>query len=231
MRTARNDNRNNLVKSVAGITSDDQTNAEERRTRGEFVRGVSNARNWISDEEGAPYPPVKGRYHLYVAYNCPWCHRVLLGRSILGLEDVITVDVCFPNRSTDNEPSGPYLWKFCPEGQESPMNTGKFIKFDECTEDTVNGKKYIKEMAGIDDEKSVPILFDKQTKTCVNNESAEILRMMGTVLMPLASHPINLYPTELASDIDRINDWIYNDIANGSYKAGFSSNQETHENA
>jgi glutathionyl-hydroquinone reductase len=228
--------RNLLVQSVAGVTSDDQTNAAERRAKGEFVRGVSTSRNWISSEEGALYPPVKGRYHLYVAYNCPWCHRVLLGRAILGLEDVITVDVCYPNRSNDDEPRGPDLWKFCPEGQMSPMKTGAFVKFDECTKDTVNGMKYVKEIyesAGIYDQKSVPLLFDKQTKTVVNNESAEILRMMGTVLRPLAKRgdTINLYPADLATEIDRVNDWMYKDIANGSYKAGFSSNQEAYETA
>lgn len=225
-----NNNNNNLVKGAAGVTSDDQTNAAQRRAKGEFVRGISTARNWIGD---ANYPPAKGRYHLYVGYNCPWCHRVLLGRAILGLEGVITVDVCFPNRSSADEKRGANLWKFCPEGQTG--TNGKFVSFPECTNDTVNGKAYVKEiyeLAGIDDQKSVPILFDKETKTVVSNESAEILRMMGTVMMPFADNKeIDLYPKDLAAEIDRVNDWIYKTIANGSYKAGFSSSQETYETA
>jgi len=249
-----NMNKNNkLVRGSAGLTSDDQTNATERRAKGEFVRGVSTARHWITTVPPPPattaaseneyevifYPPETNRYHLYVAYNCPWCHRVLLGRAVMGLEEVITVDVCFPNRSTDDEPLGPNLWKFCPNGQIG--SNGNFTTFDECTEDTVNGTSYVKEiyeLAGIDDQKSVPVLFDKKTKTVVSNESAEILRMMGTVLKPLArqrhaSHQeeVDLYPTMYQSKIDELNDWIYKTIANGSYKAGFSSNQETYETA
>ena len=127
------------VVGAAGVTTDDQTNAKERRAAGEFVRGVSSARNWI--KEGGAYPPATGRYHLYLAYNCPWCHRVLLARAMLGLEEVISVDVLFPNRSSDKEPLGPNLWKFCTEGQVG--QNGRHTQFPECTEDTVNGKTYL----------------------------------------------------------------------------------------
>lgn len=220
-----------LVRGAAGITTDDQTNAAARRAGGEFVRGVSTARHFVGESED--YPVEAGRYHLYVAYNCPWCHRVLLGRAVAGLEDAITVDVLFPNRSGDDEPLGPNLWKFAIEGVTG-MN-GQHVIFPSCTIDTVLGKKYAKEIyeaAGISDQTSVPILFDKVTKTVVNNESAEILRMMGTVLRPLAKHgTIELYPADKSSEIDAINDWVYTDVANGAYKAGFSSNQETYEGA
>jgi glutathionyl-hydroquinone reductase len=233
-----------IPSSNVGITTDDQTNVIERRQKGEFIRGVSTARNFIIAEpttrtEGTTdtiiqYPVESGRYHLYVAYNCPWCHRVLIGRAIMGLDDVITVDVLFPNRSTDDEPFGPNLWKFEPNGIVG-MN-GKHIQFPSCTDDTVMNKKYVKEVyeaSGIYDQRSVPILFDKLTKTVVNNESAEILRMMGTVLRPLGknSDMVHLYPNHLADKINEINDWIYIDVANGAYKAGFSSNQDAYETA
>jgi putative glutathione S-transferase len=226
------------ITSKAGITTDDQTEAAARRAKGEFVRGVSSARNWISQtkstEEGFPYyPPASGRYHLVVAYNCPWCHRVLLARAIMGLEDAISVDVLFPNRSDDSEPLGGNLWKFCVEGQEG--RNGRWTKFPECTPDRVYGKSYaiqIYELAGIHDQKSVPILIDKQTNTIVNNESAEIVRMFGTAMKDFAKHAtVDLYPDDHASEIDKLNDWIYQTIANGSYKAGFSSNQDVYEAA
>jgi glutathionyl-hydroquinone reductase len=227
-----------LVRVSAGITTDDQTNATERRKNGEFVRGVSSARNFVGEQDTntgvIAYPVESRRYHLYVAYNCPWCHRVLLGRAIMGLEDVISVDVLFPNRSTEDEPLGANLWKFKPNGTVG-LN-GQHVLFPSCTVDTVMNKKYIKEIyeaAGITDQTSVPILFDKTTKTVVNNESAEILRMFGTVFRPLAKYAdtIELYPQEKTSEINEINDWIYTDIANGAYKAGFSSNQVAYENA
>jgi putative glutathione S-transferase len=220
------------VSGAAGITTDDQTNAAERRAKGEFVRGVSSARNWISTEDDAVYPPESGRYHLIVAYNCPWCHRVLLGRSIMGLEEAVTVDVCYPNRSTEDEPLGPNLWKFEHEGQLS--QSGRFVQFDSCTIDTVFGKKFVKEiyeLCGVMDQKSVPILLDKKTKTIVSNESSEILRMFGTVMKPFSTYDVvpDLYPDALAAEIAEINDFVYTEIANGSYKAGFSSNQDAHE--
>jgi putative glutathione S-transferase len=224
-----------LVHGIAGQTTDDQTDANARRHRGEFVRGVSTARNWVTDDPNAVFPVEMDRYHLYVAYNCPWCHRVLLGRALMGLQDAITVDVLFPNRSNEDEPMGPNLWKFEPEGQVG--QNGVHVSFPSCTRDTVLGKKYVPEIyqaSGVEDQKSVPILFDKKSKQIVNNESAEILRMLGTVFGRLGSRGtplLNLYPAERTKLIDEHNDWIYKDIANGSYKAGFSSNQEVYEKA
>ena len=91
---------------------EDQTNAATRRAQGEFVRGVSGFRGSIGD---ADFPPEPGRYHLFVAFNCPWCHRVTLARNVLGLQDSITMDVAFPNRTGDNDPVGPNLWEFNPD--------------------------------------------------------------------------------------------------------------------
>lgn len=153
---------------------------------------------------------------------------MLLGRSLMGLQDTISVDVCFPNRSSEDEPLGPNLWKFEPNGQEGANK--RFVKFDACTTDTVNGKKYVKEiyqLSGVDDQKSVPILFDKSTKTIVNNESAEILRMFNR----FDDATIDMYPELHQNEIDAINDWVYKEIANGAYKAGFSSNQQAYEAA
>lgn len=225
------------VRGAAGVTTDDQTDAVKRRAGGEFVRGVSTARNWITRDDGdgtAVYPPEAGRYHLYVAKNCPWCHRVLLGRAVMGLEDAVGVDVCFPNRSGDDDPSGPNLWKFEPDGRIG--SNGAHVAFETCTADTVRGKTYVKEiyeLAGVAGQKSVPVLFDTKTGTVVSNESAEILRMFGGSMRDLGSRAesVDLYPEGLAAEIDEINDWIYVDVANGAYKAGFSSDQSTYENA
>jgi len=150
--------------------------------------------------------------------------------------------VCYPNRSSVDEDrgGGGGLWKFEPNGQVG-IN-GRHTTFPSCTVDTVfGGKKYVKdiyEAAGITDQKSVPVLIDKETKTVVNNESADILRMMGTVFTKLKRHDqgyhpidINLYPHDKAYEIDELNDYIYVNVANGAYKAGFSSNQDVYEAA
>lgn len=151
---------------------------------------------------------------------------------MLGLEDCISVDVLYPNRSTEDEPLGANLWKFEPEGQIG-MNK-RHNTFPECTLDSVGGKKYAKqiyEASGINDQKSVPILYDKQTNTVVNNESAEIVRMFATAMKEFHTRDVDLYPSDKADEITKLNDWIYTDVANGSYKAGFSSNQDVYETA
>lgn len=84
-------------------TEEDQSDAIERRARGEFVRGVSGFRHAIGD---AAFPAEPGRYHLFVALSCPWCHRVTLARAVLGLEDSISMDVAFPNRTDEADPAG-----------------------------------------------------------------------------------------------------------------------------
>ena len=188
-----------------------------RKQNGEFVRGISAARNIISNEPNSQFPAEKGRYHIYVSNNCPWCHRVALTRSILGLQDVISMDVLFYKRDPEHG------WQFRPD--LDPL----------CTKDTVNNKKYIKEIYAMNNLKqtSVPILFDKKLKVVVNNESAEIIRMFATAFFEFQSlpKPLDLYPKPLQPQIDELNEWIYVTINNGAYKAGFSSNQKVYETA
>jgi putative glutathione S-transferase len=216
------------VVGAAGVTTDDQTNAAQRRAAGEFVRGVSAARSWIGADE---FPVEAGRYHLYVAFNCPWCHRVAMVRAILGLEEAVSMDVCFPGRTTSSDERGENLWRFAPEGVTA--QNGRHVTFPECTEDTVGGKKYIVDIyaeSGLE-QKSVPILYDKVQRRVVNNESAEIMRMFETVMLPHAKISVNIYPEALQAKIDEANTWIYSDINNGAYKAGFSSSQDVYEAA
>jgi len=211
-------------------TTDDQTNAAARRVAGEFVRGVSAARSMIGDPG---FPVEADRYHLYVAYNCPWCHRVAMVRAILGLEDAVSLDVLYPGRSSADDPRGESLWRFAPDGVV--MMNGRFVKFPECTIDTVGGESYVIDIykkSGLE-QKSVPILFDKKQMKVVNNESSDIMRMFQTVMLPLAKNKIDLYPEDdvLRKKIDEASAWIYTDINNGAYKAGFSSNQDIYEAA
>lgn len=207
-----------------------QTHAEKRRARGEFVRGVSGFRHAIGD---ADFPPEPGRYHLFVAFNCPWCHRASLARNVLGLQNSITMDVAFPNRTDECDPAGPNLWHFAPE-REARV-TGAPLA--ECTLETASGQAYrlVKELylAEGSSEQSVPVLYDKKTKRIVNNESAEIIRMLDAHAPALGSAiaaPFSLYPQEkaLRDEIDALNQTIYTAINNGAYKAGFSSDQRVY---
>ena len=214
-------------------TEESQTNIDARRAKGEFVRGVSGFRHWIGE---ADFPAEPGRYHLFVALNCPWCHRVSLARAVLGLEDSITMDVAFPNRTDEADPVAPNLWEFAPQREASL--TGETLP--ECTSETGTGEglrlaKQIYQREGAQ-EQSVPILYDKVAGRIVNNESAEIIRMLDADAAALGSskaQPPRLMPEDPAvqSQIETLNTRIYTTINNGAYKAGFSSNQAVYAQA
>ena len=206
---------------------EDQKNAGVRRARGEFVRGVSGFRHAIGEPD---FPAEPGRYHLHVALNCPWCHRVTLARSVLGLQDQITMDVAFPNRTGDDDPEGPNFWEFSPDRVASLTGA----TFAECTSETGTGlglrlARDVYRLEG-SNEQSVPILYDKVTRRIVSNESADILRMLDLYAEALGSKHADrprLMPDdpEVQDEIATLNERIYVTINNGAYKAGFSSDQ------
>lgn len=214
---------------------EDQTNAAQRRKQGEFVRGISGFRDEIGTSE---FPAEPGRYHLFVALNCPWCHRVTLARSVLGLTNSLSMDVAFPTRTDEADAVGPNLWEFA--SHRVSKLTG--APLPECTPETGTGRglrlaKEIYQAEGAA-EQSVPILYDKTQNRIVNNESAEILRMLDRHAGALGSdidagaRP-RLYPesADLQAEIERLNDLIYVAINNGAYKAGFSSDQSVYATA
>ena len=217
----------------------EKSHIKPAQQKGEFVRGVSTFRSIIG--EAAEFPSEPDRYHLFVAFNCPWCHRVTLARNILGLEKSVTMDIAFPNRTGEHDAAGPGLWEFNPKRQATLTET----PLPECTKETGTGKKYrlvkqIYEAEG-SDQTSLPILYDKQKQRIVSNESAEIVRMLNGEANGLGSslsdeiRP-NLYPSgedkaQLRIEIDELNDQIYTNINNGAYRAGFSSNQSVYARA
>lgn len=220
-----------MTKDVS--TEEDQADAKGRRARGEFVRGVSGFRHTIGE---ADFPAEAGRYHLFVALNCPWCHRVTLARAVLGLQDSISIDVAFPNRTDEADPVGPNLWEFAPD--RVATLTGNTLP--ECTTETGTGAglrlaKEIYQREG-SDEQSVPILYDKIAGRIVNNESAEIIRMLDVNAEQLGSRLSDrpkLVPAdpEQKTRVDHLNERIYVSINNGAYKAGFSSDQAVYSKA
>lgn len=206
----------------------EEPEAEARRARGAFVRGVSAHRGSLGSKA---HPPAPQRYHLFVALNCPWCHRVTLARAVLGLEESVGLDVAFPNRTDEADPAGPNLWHFAPERAASLTGA----PLPECTEErgTGAGHRLVRDIyrAEGSEEKSVPILYDRAAGRIVNNESAEILRQLNAHAAALGSRldpPPDLYPQALREEIDALNAAIYAEVNNGAYRAGFSSDQETY---
>jgi glutathionyl-hydroquinone reductase len=178
---------------------------------GSFRRQESQFRRWVSDEPGAEFPVQDGRYHLYVARACPWAHRTIIARRLMGLEDAIGLSFVDPIRDERG-------WAFTGGEYVDPVNGFAFLS-----------EAYLASDSAYEARVSVPVLWDRETGVIVNNESADILRMLGTVFVPLASHPIELYPSALRHEIDKLNDRVYDNVNNAVYKAGFSRRQEVYE--
>jgi glutathionyl-hydroquinone reductase len=178
---------------------------------GSFKRQDSTFRNWVSSEAGAEFPVAAGRYHLYVARACPWAHRTLIGRMLMGLEDVISVSFVNPLRDERG-------WAFTGDGYEDPVNGFRYLAEAYAAADPAYAARV-----------SVPVLWDRERGTIVNNESADILRMLSTVFAGLGAHPVELVPPALRSEIDALNRHIYDTVNNAVYKAGFARRQEVYE--
>jgi putative glutathione S-transferase len=178
---------------------------------GSFQRQESQFRRWVSADAGAEFPPVAGRYHLYVARACPWAHRTMIARRLMGLEESIGISFVDPIRDERG-------WAF---------TGGRYV--DDVNGFTFLSEGYIATDPAYEARVTVPVLWDKESGVIVSNESADILRMLGTVFVPLAEHPVDLYPERLRDDIEALNDRIYENINNAVYKSGFSRRQDVYE--
>ena len=179
----------------------------ERNTKGSYNRATTSFRNWIGDND---FPAEAGRYHLVVAHACPWAHRTLILRALKGLEAVISVAFAEP-LMLDNG------WVLADGGD--PVTGAQYAH-----------QVYAQAAADYSGRCSVPIFWDKQSKTIVSNESSEIIRMLNTAFDHLATKSLpDLYPEDLRADIDAVNQVVYENINNGVYRTGFATSQESYE--
>lgn len=187
----------------------------ETARSGSWQRQPSSFRARIGTDE---HPAASGRYHLYVSRACPWAHRAIIARRLKGLEQAIGMTVLDPIRDERG-------WRF---GHGDPA-TGE--------PDPINGWSYLREAylatdPGFDARVSVPVLWDTETNTIVNNESGDLLRILGSDFDELAAHPeLDLYPERLRAEIDELNEWIYATVNNGVYRCGFVTTQTAYEDA
>ena len=183
---------------------------------GAFDRAETSFRDWIQDDPETRFQPGADRYHLYIARNCPWAHGAALTRRLAGLTDAVSMNIVDPIREDDG-------WEFTPEK-------------DGCTTDTFNGADYLREVYTAADPDctgrvTVPVLWDTQEDTIVNNESIEIMRMFATAFDGVGDEGFDLYPEGYREEIDRIIDAIYDPINNGVYRAGFAASQDAYDAA
>ena len=192
---------------------------DTKKTGGRFVRTQTQFRNWITaDGSAGPtgqagYKAEADRYHLYVSLACPWASRTLMIRTLKGLEDMISISVVHPLMLEDG-------WTF-EEGEGvigDPIFQARYLH-----------EVYTAVKPDYTGRVTVPVLFDKKTKTIVNNESSEIIRMLNTAFDDLGAKPGNYVPDQWLEEIDAVNDFVYHRINNGVYKAGFATKQEVYE--
>lgn len=209
---------------IEGVLRDDWLTTE--RKDGEFIRQDSRFRHWVTaDGSAGPsgeggFKAEPGRYHLYISYACPWAHRTLIFRKLKGLEDVISLSVVHPDM-------GDAGWQFASAGGEP------FLGVDD---DTVNGFDYLHQaytlaQADYTGIVTVPVLWDKQRQTIVNNESSEIIRMLNSAFDGCGASGPDYYPEALRGAIDEVNAFVYDNINDGVYRTGFAASQAAYERA
>ena len=193
----------------------------EERAAGHFIRRDAQFRNWVT-ADGSPGPSgtggfkaEPGRYHLYVSLACPWASRTLIFRALKGLEDMVGLSVT-------HWLMGEHGWTFAPGEGVVP--------------DSVNDVEFLHQLYTRADPRysgrvTVPVLWDKQQRTIVSNELAEIIRMFNTAFDRIGARPGDYYPEPLRPEIDRVNARIYDTLNNGVYRAGFAGSQEAYEAA
>lgn len=188
---------------------------EQEDSEGRFVRPSTTFRNQITADGSSGFKAEPGRYHLYISWACPWANRTAILRQLKGLQDVIGMSVVAP---------------------EIHENSWEFSDEPGCIPDTVNGTQYLwqiylKADSNYSGRVTVPVLWDKQTGTIVNNESREIIRMFDTEFNAFAKQNVNFYPEHLQKVVDETIDAIYQPINNGVYRSGFATSQSAYDEA
>jgi len=191
--------------------------SESTDEEGEFDRQESSFRDWLDGSvaaageapQSSAFAPEPGRYHLYICRACPWAHRAAITRQLRGLQEDISISLVQPERYDEG-------WEFSDEYPDPLYDSDYLREMYTCADSEYTGRV------------TVPVLWDRQEATIVNNESSEIMRMLDTAF---DGNDVSLYPTDLRNEIDDIVDAIYDPINNGVYRAGFAGTQAAYEDA
>jgi len=199
---------------VAGEWVDQWYDTENNK--GQFVRQDSMFRHTLSDEPSSLYPAQAGRYHLYVSLACPWAHRTLIFRQLKQLESVVSVSVVKAEMLENG-------WEF--DVDTSGTYADPLYQFNYAYQ------LYLKSNPEYQGRVTVPILWDKQTQTIVNNESVDIIRIFNSAFNSLTGNSDDYFPVALQGEIEQVNQRIYDTVNNGVYRAGFATTQEAYNSA
>ncbi|KAL0910240.1 hypothetical protein M5K25_021200 [Dendrobium thyrsiflorum] len=215
------------MSSPGQVLSMSRSALDEVSQSGSFIRTPSTFRNFISKDPTSQFPAVSGRYHLYISYACPWASRCLAYLKLKGLDKAISYTAVNPKWERTKETDEHFGWVF-------PASSTEDAGADP---DPLNGARSVRELYELASlsytgKYTVPVLWDKQLKTIVNNESAEIIRMFNTEFNEIAENAdLDLYPSHLQTVVDEVNEWVYETINNGVYRCGFAKKQGPYDEA
>ncbi len=187
----------------------------EQSRAGEFKRQADAFRGWITADGSSGYPAEAGRYHLYVSWACPWAHRTIIVRKLKELDKIIGMTVVDPVRDERG-------WAF----REGPGHSP----------DPINGFHFLSEAYQATDPHyrgrvTVPVLWDTRTKRIVTNSDDDLMRMFNNEFNRFTDSTLDLYPEGLRKEIDDLNAFIYENVNDGVYRAGFATSQRVYERA
>ncbi|WP_318468467.1 glutathione S-transferase family protein [Photobacterium leiognathi] len=194
---------------------------DTKSTGGKFERKASSFRNWITKDGSAGITGEAGfkaelnRYHLYVSLACPWAHRAIIYRQLKGLDSMIPMSVV-------NAYMGENGWNF---------EAGDGVVADPIFNAQFLHQIYTQADPDYTGRVTVPVLWDKHKQTIVSNESADIIRMLNSAFDDVGAVKVDFYPQALRQQIDELNDFVYANINNGVYRAGFATTQEAYDEA
>lgn len=182
---------------------------KEQSETGAFQRQEDAFRNWISE------PVIPGRYHLYISLACPWASRTLIVRNLKKLQNVVGVTVVDPVRDERG-----WAFRDGPGFSRDPINGFSFLS-----------EAYAATDLNFDGRVTVPVLWDKQDRRIVNNSEDDICRMFNDAFNEFGDSNVNLFPGDIASEQSALSQFIYDNVNNGVYKAGFATSQREYEKA
>jgi putative glutathione S-transferase len=197
-------------------STDTRAASPSKQADGAFKRRESEFRDHVTADGSSGYRAEAGRYHLYVSYACPWAHRTIIYRRLKGLEDAVSMTVVDPERDERG-----WAVTNAPGTTSDPVNHFTFLS-----------EAYVATNPESEGRVTVPVLWDRQTKRIVNNESAEIIRMFESEFDTFAKHPERHYlPQHLRAQIDELNAYVYENVNDGVYRTGFARTQQAYEEA
>jgi glutathionyl-hydroquinone reductase len=176
-----------------------------------FTRPTYPFQGRITADGSSGYRAEPGRYHLYIAWVCPWAQRTAIVRKLKKLEDVVSLSYVDDERDARG-------WAFRERRGADPVNGFLFLR-----------EAYEATEPGYPGHISVPALWDRETGKIVSNNFPDITIDLGTQFDEWGDASVDLYPVALRPEIDALNEVVYTNVNNGTYRVAGATTREDYE--